>query len=142
MGKRLARDCPNTFLQAFFDKKGRDTNATPVELQNLADANRAHLHIAAGSLRLYHETAITAMGPILVIGSGKNGLGQRRVQKLNKAFDRQFPTSQLLAEIEYHRTGGRYNLNRDVEDGEDEEEDSDEDSDEEIESKYWDIYGS
>lgn len=81
--EQLARDSPNaSLLKAFFDADGVATNATPVELQNLSDAERAHLHFAAGELNLYHETARTARGPILVISSRKNSCGPRRMDKL------------------------------------------------------------
>jgi hypothetical protein len=82
VNRRLAQNNPGAFLrECFFDGQGRDTGDEPVALPNLGPADRAHLHQAASSLRLFHETTIT---DVLVLGSGRNTLGAQMVKELNR----------------------------------------------------------
>ena len=78
---RLAENDPEKFIrEAFYDENGLDAGYRPVELSGLHDANRAHLHQAAGS-RLFHETSITN---IMIIGSKRNNLAQQRLKQIDR----------------------------------------------------------
>jgi hypothetical protein len=122
VNRRLAENNPDAFLrECFFDEHGRDTGDEPVALSSLCPADRAHLHQAASSLRLFHETTVTS---VMVLGSGKNRLGAQMVKELNRQAG--WPPAPYTP-----------NLGLQTGDG---EEDAEEEDDEEN-NEEWDITG-
>lgn len=80
--RRIAEDHPEQFLRiAIFDEDGRDAGYPPIELPNMAAGSRCGLHQACGKPGLFHETSI---GEVMVIGSGKNKLGEQRLAEINR----------------------------------------------------------
>jgi hypothetical protein len=129
VNRRLAQDNPGAFLRAcFFDEDGNDTSDEPVALPNLCPADRAHIHQAASSLRLFHETTVTS---VMVLGSGKNRLGAYTPNFGPQTGDDEEEDGEEDAEDEEFEQDGE-----DGEDEEDEEDEAEEENDDE-----WDITG-
>jgi hypothetical protein len=128
---RLAQNNPDAFLrECFFDEHGRDTGDEPVALPNLCPADRAHIHQAASSLRLFHETTVTN---VMVLGSGKHRLGAQMVKELNRQAG--WPLAPYTPNF-----GPQTGDDEEEDEGEDEEEDEEDEAEEENDDE-WDITG-
>lgn len=124
VSKRQAEDDPEQFLlDMFYDSDGRDGGAPPVTLKNVEAGYRCDLHQAAGDLGLYHKTA---MGNVMVLGSGKNHLGLRLYNDLNRAF----------------RWPPKHCEPQSSDEDDEEDEDDSEDEDEDHNDGPWDITGT
>lgn len=135
--RKLAGKDPKKFLRdAFFDEHGKDAGWEPVELKGLDSWERCQLHQAAGSLKLYHETTVTS---VMIIGSGKNTQGQKRLKELDRAAG--WPPEPYVPNIDAEEDE---NGEESEQEGEvtDDNEDSDPDEErEEEEPAEWDITG-